>query len=96
MERSGKTDAITRYGIFMERQAVMVTDALRALVLEYYGYKTKVMEFIEMEDTPKNVLLVGQKSSRVTDKISIKQRIDDLKAYYGIKHYYLESVLDIT
>lgn len=96
MERSGKTDAITRYGIFMERQAVMVTDALRALVLEYYGYKTKVMEFIEMEDTPKNVLLVGQKSSRDTDKISIKQRIDDLKAYYGIKHYYLESVLDIT
>lgn len=96
MERSGKTDAITRYGIFMERQAVMVTDALRALVLEYYGYKTKVMEFIEMEDTPKNVLLVGQKSSRDTDKISIKQRIDGLKAYYGIKHYYLESVLDIT
>lgn len=96
MERSGKTDAITRYGIFMERQAVMVTDALRALVLEYYGYKTKVMEFIEMEDTPKNVLLVGQKSSRDTDKISIKRRIDDLKAYYGIKHYYLESVLDIT
>ena len=96
MERSGKTDAITRFGIFMERQAVMVTDALRALVLEYYGYKTKVMEFIEMEDTPKNVLLVGQKSSRDTDKISIKQRIDDLKAYYGIEHYYLESVLDIT
>ena len=58
MERSGKVDAITRYGIFLERQAVMITDTIRALILEYFGYKTQVMEFIEMEHTPKNVLLV--------------------------------------
>ena len=62
MEASGKTDMITRYGIFLERQAVMITDTIRALILEYFGYKTQVMEFIEMEHTPKNVLLVGRKS----------------------------------
>jgi hypothetical protein len=64
MERSGKTDAITRYGIFLERQAVMITDTIRALVLEYCGYKTQVMEFIEIDNTPKNVLLVGRKTDK--------------------------------
>ncbi|MBR6878157.1 MAG: SAM-dependent methyltransferase [Bacteroidales bacterium] len=68
MERSGKVDAITRYGIFLERQAVMITDTIRALILEYYGYKTQVMEFIEMEHTPKNVLLVGKKTSKEGEK----------------------------
>ena len=47
MEKSKVVDPITRYGIFLERQAVMITDAIRALIMEYYGYKTQVMEFIE-------------------------------------------------
>lgn len=46
MEKSGKTDVMTRFGIFLERQAAMITDAVRALVLEYCGYKTQVMEFV--------------------------------------------------
>ena len=46
----------------MERQAEMVTDGLRALILEYFGYKTKVMEFISDVHTPKNVLVVGVKT----------------------------------
>ena len=93
MERSGKVDAITRYGIFMERQAVMVTDAIRALILEYYGYKTQIMEFIEMEHTPKNILLVGRKSRQKPDKKAILERISQLKEQYGIGTHYLETVL---
>ena len=93
MERSGKVDAITRYGIFLERQAVMITDTIRALILEYYGYKTQVMEFIEMEHTPKNVLLVGRKSDVPVDRASISQRIDELKSRYGIENHYLETIL---
>ena len=50
---------ITKHGILLERQAEMVTDTIRALVLEAYGYKTKVFDFIEEEDTPKNVLIVS-------------------------------------
>ena len=95
MERVGKVDAITRYGIFLERQAVMITDTIRALVLEYFGYKTQVMEFIEMEHTPKNVLLVGRKSSKDHDKSNILQQINDLKARYGIKQHYLETILPL-
>lgn len=95
MERSGITDAITRYGIFMERQAVMITDTIRALVMEYYGYKTQVMEFIEMEHTPKNVLLVGRKIEKPVNQSVILDEIKNLKQRFGIKQHYLETVLDI-
>ena len=95
MERSGKVDAITRYGIFLERQAVMITDTIRALILEYFGYKTQVMEFIEMEHTPKNVLLVGRKTKAYVDKDGITRQIDDLKKKYGIECHYLETVLPL-
>ena len=93
MERSGKADAITRYGIFLERQAVMITDTIRALILEYFGYKTQVMEFIEMEHTPKNVLLVGRKTKARVDREAILNQIETLKHNYGIKQHYLESIL---
>ena len=89
MEKSGKTDTMTRFGIFLERQAVMITDAVRALVLEYCGYKTQVMEFIEIDNTPKNVLLVGRKSDKPIDKESIAKQIKDLLDQYGIGEHYL-------
>lgn len=96
MERSGKLDAITRYGIFLERQAVMITDTIRALILEYFGYKTQVMEFIEMEHTPKNVLLVGVKTSNKVDKDKILNTISEIKQQYGIHKHYLETVLPLN
>jgi hypothetical protein len=92
MEKSKVVDPITRYGIFLERQAVMITDAIRALIMEYYGYKTQVMEFIEMEHTPKNILLVGRKSDAPVDKKAILKQIEELKKQYGIEKHYLEKV----
>ncbi len=89
MEKSGKTDAMTRFGIFLERQAVMITDAVRALVLEYCGYKTQVMEFIEIDNTPKNVLLVGRKTEQPIDKETIAAQIRGLLERYGIEEHYL-------
>ncbi|MBR5781646.1 MAG: SAM-dependent methyltransferase [Bacteroidales bacterium] len=94
MEKSKVVDPITRYGIFLERQAVMITDAIRALIMEYYGYKTQVMEFIEMEHTPKNILLVGRKSDAPVDKESILKQIEELKKQYGIERHYLERIFD--
>ena len=96
MEKSGKTDSITRFGIFLERQAVMITDAIRALVMEYCGYKTQVMEFIEMENTPKNVLLVGRKSDAPVDKASISKKINGLLEQYGIGEHYLWKHLFVS
>lgn len=89
-------DFLTKYGIFMERQAEMVTDGIRALILEYSGYKTKVFEFISDAHTPKNVLVVGIKSKDpVTDQAAILEKIKDTKAYFGIGHHHLEKLLDL-
>ena len=85
---------ITKHGILMERQAEMVTDTIRALILEAHGYKTKVFDFIEEEDTPKNVLIVGTKSNfsqKIFDENILK--IQELKALFGIKEHYLETVI---
>ena len=48
---------LLKYGIIRERFAALVTDALRAEYLERAGYSVNVMEFIDMEGTPKNILL---------------------------------------
>ena len=73
----------------------MITDTIRALILEYFGYKTQVMEFIEMEHTPKNVLLVGRKTFKEPNKTAILQQIADLKRQYGIEAHYLERALGL-
>ena len=96
MEKSGKKDELTRFGIFMERQAAMITDAIRAMALEYCGYKVQIMEFIEMEDTPKNILLVAQKHNKKVDKTDIVLRINALKQQYGIAQHYIEKALNIN
>ena len=45
------------YGLIRERMAALYTDAIRAQVLEYRGYGTQILEFIDMEHTPKNILI---------------------------------------
>mgnify|MGYP000420540989 FL=1 len=58
------------YGLLRERFAALVTDGLRAKYLEAAGYDTQVLEFIDMEHTPKNILLraVRADEKRVTKK----------------------------
>lgn len=88
---------LTKYGIFMERQAEMVTDGLRALVLEYFGYKTKVFEFISDAHTPKNVLVVGIKikDKGAKNKAEILEKIKETKTYFGIGYHHLERLLEL-
>ena len=54
---------VLRYGIVKERMAALLTDALRAELLEQQGYDTQILEFIDMEHTPKNLLIRAVKSS---------------------------------
>ncbi|MCK9452992.1 MAG: hypothetical protein M0Q90_14960 [Bacteroidales bacterium] len=79
----------------MERQAEILTDTLRALIMEYFGYNSQIMEFVELEHSPKNLLLTGIKSSAEIDKESIGSRIKSLKQEYGIKVHFLEKALGI-
>ncbi|HKL71684.1 MAG TPA: SAM-dependent methyltransferase, partial [Marinilabiliaceae bacterium] len=87
---------VVKYGILKERQAEIITDSLRALLLEAYGYKTKVFEFISTEHTPKNLMIVGRKvHSNNPDKENILDTIQAIKKIYGIEKHYLERLLNI-
>ncbi len=54
---SQNLNVLTRYGIIKERFSALLTDALRADILECCGYETQVLEFIDLEHTPKNIML---------------------------------------
>jgi protein-L-isoaspartate O-methyltransferase len=83
-------DFVTRHGIFLERQAEMVTDAMRAMILEHFGYSTKVFEFVSDVHTPKNVLIVATKKKGGKDEKAL-QRLAEAKSFFGIRRHYLED-----
>lgn len=84
---------LLKSGILLERQSEIVTDGLRALLLELSGYKTKVFEFIAAEHTSKNIMIVGIKSNQSINKEQIIGQIQEIKKLYGIKFHYLETLL---
>lgn len=87
-------DFLMKHGTFVERQAEMVTDGLRALVLEYYGYSTKVFEFISDAHTPKNVMIVGTRNPKArTRDAAILEKIKTTKEFFGIEKHHLEKLL---
>lgn len=87
-----------QYGVHMGQQAEMVTDSLRALFLEANGYATKVFEFISLEHTNKNkmILAVKKPQQNQKDSAAILAQIANIKAYYGIKEHCLETLLAQT
>ena len=94
LKTEGDLSSITQHGILKERQAELLTDGIRALLLEAHGYKTKVFEFIETEHTAKNVLIVGTLAEPV-DKANedALAKIESIKAIHGLETHYLETLL---
>jgi hypothetical protein len=85
--------SVTKHGILEERQAEIITDGIRALILEEHGYKTRVFEFISTEHTPKNVMIVGRKiPGNPSAKAKNQQNIRAIKELFGIKRHYLEEL----
>lgn len=60
--------SILQYGIIKERMSALITDAIRANLLEAEGYETSILEFIDMEHTPKNLLIRAVKRSSGSDR----------------------------
>jgi hypothetical protein len=81
---------ILKNGILEERQAEMLTDGIRALILEAKGYKTKVFEFISTEHTPKNVMITAVKTQPRPEAWA---EIAELKRLFNIETHYLETLL---
>lgn len=90
---SGVLNKITQFGILKERQAELITDTIRAMIMQAHGYQTKVIEYISTEHTPKNLLIIGVKKKDATLDESVLKEIQELKAMYGIEYHYLETVL---
>ena len=74
-----------RHGIFQERHAEFATDALRALLLEWAGYDTKVFEFISTEHTARNLMIAATKRTGVARSAEAAKKIREFAAFYGIK-----------
>ncbi|WP_434653401.1 SAM-dependent methyltransferase [Pseudomonas sp. R3-56] len=82
-----------QYGLHLGQQAEMVTDSLRALYLEACGYETKVFEFISLDHTNKNKMILAVKRPEPVDAIELLARIEELKAFYHITEHCLETLL---
>lgn len=75
---------VLKYGLIRERMSALITDALRADLLERNGYDTQILEFIDMEHTPKNLMIRAVKSSNMRPRRR-KDGIDELTAFLQVK-----------
>lgn len=85
---------ILKHGVMLERTAETVTDGLRALLLERSGYSSRLFEFIAVEHTPKNNMLVGTRLASRKKTDDIEAQIAEIKSLYGIGEQRLETLLN--
>ena len=71
---------VLQYGLIKERMAALYTDALRAEILENRGYRTQILEFIDMEHTPTNILIRAVKQGGPKDN---RKEIEDILQFLG-------------
>lgn len=81
-------EPVLKYGILKERMSALITDGIRAELLESEGYHTQILEFIDMEHTPKNLLIRAVKTG---DKASVAKLSQMTDAFNG--HLTLEKLL---
>lgn len=75
---------VLKYGIIKERMAALVTDALRAELLESKGYKVQLLEFIDMEHTPKNILIRAVKKNKTANNSAVSSELKDCMNFLGV------------
>ena len=89
-----------QHGIHLGQQAEMVTDALRALLLEAHGYDAQVFEFVALEHTSKNKMILAVRRRESADAPQAVRRreqalaqVAELKRFYGLREHCLETLL---
>ena len=83
------------YGLIKERMAALYTDAIRAQVLEYKGYGTQILEFIDMEHTPKNILIRAvRRSGRGDNGEELRRLMDFLQVQPTVVRLLAPELLD--
>lgn len=82
---------VLRHGTLEERFCESLTDSLRVLVLESFGYQTKLFEFISLEHTAKNVMITGRKTKNTHN--DSQQALEKLREKFHLKDFYLDTLL---
>ena len=75
--KSETLEPLMKYGLIKERMAALVTDALRAEYLESCGYDAQILEFIDMEHTPKNILIRAVKTGKKKGNLGKKKESEE-------------------
>lgn len=92
---------LLQHGIHLGQEAEMVTDSLRALLLEVQGYATQVFEFVALEHTSKNKMILAVKKSGAALAAAERRRpellsqIAEIKRFYGLREHCLETLLNV-
>ena len=84
---------ILKHGVHLGQQAEMLTDGLRAMLLDACGYDTQVFEFVALEHTNKNKMILAVRRPDARPAAEVWQQIDEIKGYYGIRDQCLEVLL---
>lgn len=85
--------SILKHGVHLGQEAEMVTDGLRALLLEASGYATQVFEFVALEHTSKNKMILAVKRSHAGSSEPVLEEVARIKQFYGIREQCLERLL---
>ncbi|XID95921.1 class I SAM-dependent methyltransferase [Paenibacillaceae bacterium WGS1546] len=78
---------LLKHGILKERFAALVTDAVRANLLELAGYRTRLLEFIDPEHTPKNILIRAVKGRKTDNLEQLRREYDEFRDFLSISPY---------
>ncbi|MEY8689036.1 MAG: SAM-dependent methyltransferase [Leptothrix sp. (in: b-proteobacteria)] len=86
---------LLQHGVHLGQEAEMVTDSLRALLLDAAGYDTQVFEFISLEHTNKNkmILAVQRPQQTAGHAETVLRQIEEIKQFYGIREHCLQTLL---
>ncbi len=87
---------LLQHGVHLGQQAEMLTDGLRAMLLDACGYETQVFEFVSLEHTNKNKMILGVRRAAgapLAGRDAVMKQIDDLKGFYGVRDQCLEALL---
>ena len=93
MARPAALAGVLRHGIHLGQEAEMVTDSLRALLLDASGYDAQVFEFVSLEHTRKNKMILATRRSGGGDPARALQQLGDVKGFYGIREQAFEALL---
>ena len=89
----GPLKPVLQHGIHADEQAEMLTDALRAMLLEAEGYDTRVFEFISLEHTAKNKMILAVKRAQAKPREPVLAQVEELKRFFGIREQSLQTLL---